>query len=102
MLGYGFTGSITGSTVLVLANAVHFKSGWAHKFKDTNDEPFYLTPTNTVQVKMMSLSHDLLYYHSDELKFAALELPYEVIILKIYMYKLKFYLIVLFRIMLLK
>jgi hypothetical protein len=27
---------------------------------------------------MMTLVHDLSYYHNDELKFAALELPYEV------------------------
>lgn len=64
----------------MLANAVHFKCGWEHKFNDALDEPFYLTPNNKVTVKMMTLRHDLKYYHSEELKFAALELPYEVII----------------------
>jgi len=61
-----------------LANAVHFKSAWAHKFNDAEDEPFYLTPNNKVTVKMMTLKHDLNYYHDKDLKFAALELPYEV------------------------
>lgn len=62
----------------MLANAIHFKSGWAHEFADAVDELFYLTPSTTRTVKMMSLRHDLQYYHDDSLKFAALELPYEV------------------------
>lgn len=61
---------------------MHFKSSWAHEFKDTQDEPFYLTPKNKVTVKMMTLVHNLQYYHDDDLKFAALELPYEVNIKK--------------------
>uniref|UniRef100_A0A481MQK4 Serpin n=1 Tax=Nipponaphis monzeni TaxID=196483 RepID=A0A481MQK4_9HEMI len=70
-------GSITEGTSLVLANAIHFKSGWEHKFNDAVDEPFFLTPSQHVTVKMMTLKHDLMYYHDDELKFAAIELPYE-------------------------
>ncbi|KAL5234128.1 hypothetical protein ACI65C_001538 [Semiaphis heraclei] len=69
--------SITQATALVLANAVHFKSGWAHKFNDAEDDSFYVTPSNKVTVKMMTLVHDLQYYHDSDLKFAALELPYE-------------------------
>lgn len=71
-------GSITQGTALVLANAVHFKSGWLHKFKETHDETFYLTPSKEITVKMMHLIKDLQYYHDSDLKFAALELPYEV------------------------
>lgn len=70
-------GSIDKSTALILANAVHFKSAWDHKFNDAVDEPFYLTPNNKVTVKMMTLRHNLQYYHDNDLKFAALELPYE-------------------------
>ncbi|XP_025205520.1 serpin B4-like isoform X6 [Melanaphis sacchari] len=70
-------GSINRDTVLVLANAVHFKSGWEHKFNDAEDDYFYVTPSNKVTVKMMTLRHDLQYYHDSDLKFAALELPYE-------------------------
>ncbi|XP_027846973.1 leukocyte elastase inhibitor-like isoform X4 [Aphis gossypii] len=69
--------SINQATALVLANAVHFKSGWAHTFNDAEDDSFYLTPNNKVTVKMMTLRHDLQYYHDNDLKFAALELPYE-------------------------
>jgi len=75
---YWFTGSIDKSTALILANAVHFKSAWNHKFNDAEDEPFYLTPNNKVTVKMMTLRHNLQYYHDDSLNFGALELPYEV------------------------
>lgn len=62
-----------------MANAIHFKSGWQHKFNDAVDEPFFITPSNQVNVKMMTLKHKLKYYHNDELQFAALELPYKVI-----------------------
>jgi len=75
---YWFIGSIDKTTALILANAVHFKSAWEHKFNDAVDEPFYLTPNNKVIVKMMTLRHNLRYYHDNDLKFAALELPYEV------------------------
>ncbi|XP_060838645.1 serpin B4-like isoform X4 [Rhopalosiphum padi] len=69
--------TITRATALVLANAVHFKSAWEHKFNDAEDDFFYVTPSNKVTVKMMTLRHDLQYYHDSDLKFAALELPYE-------------------------
>lgn len=78
MFAHCCTGSIDASTALVLANAVHFKSAWDKKFDDAVDAPFYLTPSNHVTVKMMSLRKDLYYYHDDTLKYAALELPYEV------------------------
>jgi len=78
MLNFFFTDSIDQATALVLANAVHFKSAWAHKFKDAEDDSFYITPSNKVTVKMMNLVHDLQYYHDSDLKFSALELPYEV------------------------
>lgn len=78
----GFTGSISQSTTLVLANAVHFKSAWVKKFTSTEDEPFFVTPNNKVIVKMMSLRNNLQYYHDDELKFGAVELPYIVNIVK--------------------
>jgi len=74
-----FTDSINEGTALVLANAVHFKSAWAHKFNDAEDDFFYVTPSNKVTVKMMTLVHDLQYYHDSDLKYSALELPYEVI-----------------------
>ncbi|KAL4149577.1 hypothetical protein QTP88_003503 [Uroleucon formosanum] len=69
-------GSITKDTALVLANAVHFHSSWVYKFNDAEDDSFYVTPSNKVPVKMMTLVHDLQYYHDNDLKFAALELPY--------------------------
>lgn len=84
---YWFAGSISKMTTLVLANAVHFKSDWINKFSNTEDEPFYLTPNDKVTVKMMSLRHDLQYYHDDGLKFAALELPYQVNIQFLFIFK---------------
>lgn len=65
---------------------MHFKHSWRYKFTNTEDEPFYLTPINKVTVQMMSLRHDLQYYHDDDLKFAALELPYQVNIKIVFLY----------------
>ncbi|KAL4148666.1 hypothetical protein QTP88_002838 [Uroleucon formosanum] len=69
--------SITESTALVLANAIHFKSAWAHQFKHVYDGSFYVTPSDKVTVKMMYLERDFQYYHDSDLKFTALELPYD-------------------------
>ncbi|KAL5234129.1 hypothetical protein ACI65C_001539 [Semiaphis heraclei] len=69
--------AINEDTALVLVNAVHFKSDWAHKFYCTQDESFYVTPSNKVTVKMMTLVKDFQYYHDNDLNFGALELPYE-------------------------
>jgi len=70
-----------------LANAVHFKSAWAHQFTSGKDGSFYVTPSKEVAVKMMTREHGFQYYHDSLLQFTALELPYEVIIL---LYKCKF------------
>ncbi|XP_008183051.1 leukocyte elastase inhibitor isoform X2 [Acyrthosiphon pisum] len=69
--------SITKDTALVLVNAVHFKSDWAHTFKHVYDDFFYVTPSNKVTVKMMTLTRDFQYLHDTVLKFKALELPYK-------------------------
>ncbi|CAI6353357.1 unnamed protein product [Macrosiphum euphorbiae] len=70
-------GSINEDTALVLVNALHFKSDWAHKFDYVKDGSFYATPSNMITVKMMYLKEDLQYYHDSILKFTALELPYK-------------------------
>lgn len=64
---------------------MHFKCAWVNEFKDTKDEPFYLTPNNQVTVKMMSLKKTLNYYHDDNLKFGVLQLPYEVMLPNFYL-----------------
>ncbi|NP_001156102.2 serine protease inhibitor 4-like isoform X1 [Acyrthosiphon pisum] len=71
------TDSINHDTALVLANAVYFKSAWAHQFTRCIDGSFYVTPSNEVAVKMMIREHGFQYYHDDLLQFTALELPYE-------------------------
>ncbi|XP_050532596.1 serpin B4-like isoform X2 [Daktulosphaira vitifoliae] len=69
--------SVTSDTALVLANAVHFKSGWEIKFEQAKDELFYLTPNKTKKVNMMSLENlQLQYYHDNELNYSALRLDY--------------------------
>ncbi|XP_050527349.1 leukocyte elastase inhibitor-like isoform X2 [Daktulosphaira vitifoliae] len=69
--------SINKDTALVLANAIHFKNGWKHKFSDTVDEPFYISKGNEINVKMMTLTKNVYYFHNEHLKYAALELPYD-------------------------
>ncbi|XP_060881642.1 serpin B4-like isoform X2 [Metopolophium dirhodum] len=70
-------GSITNDTSLMLANAVHFQGTWIYSFNDAVDDLFYVTLSNKVPVKMMNLVDDLQYFHDNDLKFAALELPYD-------------------------
>jgi len=62
----------------VLANALHFKSAWSNEFELVEDDSFYVTPSDQVPVQMMTLVEDLQYYHDEDLKFAALQLPYKV------------------------
>lgn len=78
-----FIDTINKDTELVLANAIHFKCGWKHTFLDAIDEPFYISKDNKVNVKMMTLTKNLYYYHDENLKFKALELPYDVSILTV-------------------
>ncbi|XP_008190237.1 serpin B4 isoform X2 [Acyrthosiphon pisum] len=69
--------SITNDTALILANAVHFQSTWIYSFNDAEDDSFYVTPSDKVPVKMMTLVDNLQYYHDNDLQFAALKLPYK-------------------------
>lgn len=57
--------------------------GWIHTFVEVQDEIFYLTSSNQITVKMMYFKRDLLYYHDDDLKFGAVEFPYEVLFIVI-------------------
>lgn len=70
-------GSIDNTTVLVLANAIYFKSSWAKAFdaQDTRDGSFTRADGSTVQVPMMYQSDDFAYTTSDPLA-DVVELPY--------------------------
>lgn len=74
------SGSITPITRVVLVNAIHFKANWASKFDPelTRDEPFYITPTESVNVPMMNLYRGKLRFKfSSKLQAKICELPYE-------------------------
>lgn len=64
---------------------MHFKCDWANKFNDTKDDIFYLTPNNQVTVRMMSLEMLMYYYHDQDLKFSAIQLPYKVMFSNLYL-----------------
>ncbi|XP_050535807.1 leukocyte elastase inhibitor-like [Daktulosphaira vitifoliae] len=72
-------GSIDSDTKLVIGNAIHFRHFWKNKFitELTKEEPFYLTPTEKINVQMMKRSYIFNYYKDSNLNFSALELPYE-------------------------
>ena len=63
-------------TRLVLTNAIYFKGNWAHQFDKTLTEnaPFLVTPTETVEVPMMAQKSEFRYTENDTLQI--LELPY--------------------------
>ena len=62
-----------------MLNAVYFKGDWLSKFNVhcTNDQDFYISPNETVNVKMMYTKEDFLTGANDELNCQAIELPYE-------------------------
>ncbi|MGE5608443.1 MAG: serpin family protein [Bacillota bacterium] len=67
---------LTPATRLVLTNAIYFKSSWAQCFdkSDTQDEPFHLSPDQSIKVPMMYQKERLSYLETDQLQ--AVELPY--------------------------
>lgn len=75
------SGSINVGTKVVVANAIYFKSIWAHQFdvSKTTKEKFFVTPEETLMVDMMRMtdsSTNLLYGISEKLQATAVELPY--------------------------
>ncbi|CAH0747449.1 unnamed protein product [Diatraea saccharalis] len=66
------------SSRLVLVNAIYFKGTWKKQFQPQNtmDQPFYVTPTTTVDVPMMYKEDNYKFGNSVELKSLLLEMPY--------------------------
>lgn len=63
--------------VMYLINAIYFKGTWTYEFKksDTQDETFFVTDNDRVQVPFMRQTNDKLPYQQNEL-FQAVDLPY--------------------------
>ena len=70
-------GVLNRRTTLVLTNAIYFYGKWAHQFKAraTQDRPFWITPTESVDVPTMHKLHRFAYASFPDLE--VLELPYE-------------------------
>lgn len=71
--------SVTSMTQLLMVNAVYFKSFWAQQFdpKNTNKEPFFVSPTEVMEANMMSMeSISVMFGISEELKSIAVDIPY--------------------------
>jgi serpin B len=69
-------GSITPSTVAVLANALYFKAPWASPFEEdlTADGAFYLMDGREITVPLMQQEETFAYTEGED--YQALELPY--------------------------
>jgi len=78
MNGFPFAGDLDALTRLVLVNGIYFKGKWKSQFdaKKTQDAPFYATPSNPVQVKMMEIETDLPYADIPALDAKGVSLPY--------------------------
>ncbi|MEH2050217.1 serpin family protein [Nostoc sp.] len=68
--------TIEPNQVLFLINAIYFKGNWSNEFdkKETEQQPFYITPGRRKQHPMMSQKGDYRYYESEQ--FQAVSLPY--------------------------
>jgi serpin B len=69
-------GVLNAQTRLVLVNAIYFKGTWVFQFNKqrTADAPFFASPGQKTQVKMMNTSAHFNYAEADKIQF--LELPY--------------------------
>ncbi|KAJ8883241.1 hypothetical protein PR048_015081 [Dryococelus australis] len=67
------------ATVMVLANAIYFKSPWLKKFEKslTNNNTFSVDPTRNVTVPFMYQEDSFLYGSSEELKVKWVELLFK-------------------------
>jgi serpin B len=70
-------GVLSGTTRLVLTNAIYFKGDWQHQFNKTltKDEEFHVSPSQTVQAPLMHREDGFKYF--DGGTFQALEIPYK-------------------------
>jgi len=69
-------GRLSGSTRAVIVNAIYFKGDWASRFdaSKTEQEPFWITPAQSIKARMMRQNHVFRYAEQDDLQI--LELPY--------------------------
>ncbi len=73
-------GSLTPTTRLVLTNAVYFKGIWVKQFekKQTKDEDFKISESETVKVPMMSRTDEkAIFGYAEDKDLQILEMPYE-------------------------
>ena len=71
------SGVLTIDTRLVLTNAIYFKGSWLNEFmtKETTDDKFRATATETVPVRMMHQHRSAAYFEGDGVK--VVRLPYQ-------------------------
>ncbi|HSI76365.1 MAG TPA: serpin family protein [Lunatimonas sp.] len=69
---------IPGNALMYLVNAIYFKGDWKYQFpaNKTAKEPFFVTPTQQIEVDMMQLGKAAAfrYYSDGELQY--IEIPY--------------------------
>lgn len=71
-------GAINPWSKMILANAVYFNSKWMNQFQKENTklQTFYVSPTDEIQVEMMTQTGTFMYGISERLQVTALEMPY--------------------------
>ena len=71
-------GAINPWSKMILANAVYFNSKWMNQFQKENTklQTFYISPTDEIQVEMMTQTGTFMYGISERLQVTALEMSY--------------------------
>jgi serpin B len=69
---------LSSETMMVLISALYFKADWKTKFdrQRTTEEPFFVSPTLTVESQMMKKKGDFLWANLETLACTMVELPY--------------------------
>ena len=68
---------INGYTLLVLGNAIYFKSNWVKGFDQTFPDDFRISPSSTIKVPMMSKEDTVFSAELGLLSSEMIELPYK-------------------------
>merc|ERR1712142_1264073 len=68
---------VDADTALILVNALYFKSNWAKNFEKAEPKKFFISPSKSIKVPMMSKEDFVYFAQLASLSSSMVELPYK-------------------------